>query len=158
MCSIVGIDKQLVIDNENGSGGAQKLMKGIDSAYWRSVYNDSIALYKGMEELSRIKKEGDPYGLQIWCASMWSELWNGWKRGANIIVPKEFNFCWATCSSEKWYDVSFFHNAGVPNANQGMFFKADYIDKFPFNSDLQIEESRCSRKYYDLLKSINSCL
>lgn len=158
MCSLVGIDKEIVIQNEEGSGGAQKLMKGIDSEYWASVYKDSIDLYKGMQELSKRKKEGDPYGLQIWCASMWSELWNGWKRGANIVVPKEFDFCWATCSSNRWDDVSFFHNAGVPDSNQRMFYKADYIDKYPFSVNLDIDELRCSKKYYDFLNKIDSCL
>ena len=158
MCEIIDIDRNIVRSNQNNSGGAQKLMKNINSEYWAQVYSNSLALYNGLGDLKNSKKDGDPYGIQIWCASMWSELWTAWKLGFNVIVPKEFDFCWATCPSDRWGQVSFFHNAGVPDSKQGMFFKADYINKYPFNSNLEINESRCSYKYYAYLKSISSNL
>ena len=158
MCEIIGIDKELVKNNQDNSGGAQKLMKNINSDYWKQVYDNSLNLYNGLQELANQKKEGDPYGLQIWCASMWAELWTAWKLGHEVIVPKEFDFCWATCPIERWDQVSFFHNAGVPDNKQGMFFKADYIDKYPFNTHLEISQRRCSYKYYQFLKSFRSHL
>ena len=158
MCEIIGIDKELVKGNQDNSGGAQKLMKNINADYWRQVYDNSLNLYNGLQELANQKKEGDPYGLQIWCASMWAELWTAWKLGHEVIVPKEFDFCWATCPTERWDQVSFFHNAGVPDNKQGMFFKADYIDKYPFNTNLEISQRRCSYKYYQFLKSFRSHL
>lgn len=158
MCEIIGIDKELVKGNQDNSGGAQKLMKNINADYWRQVYDNSLNLYNGLQELANQKKEGDPYGLQIWCASMWAELWTAWKLGHEVIVPKEFDFCWATCPTERWDQVSFFHNAGVPDSKQGMFFKADYIDKYPFNTNLEISQRRCSYKYYQFLKSFRSHL
>lgn len=158
MCEIIGIDKELVKNNQDNSGGAQKLMKNINSDYWKQVYDNSLNLYNGLQELANQKKEGDPYGLQIWCASMWAELWTAWKLGHEVIVPKEFDFCWATCPIERWDQVSFFHNAGVPDSKQGMFFKADYIDKYPFNTHLEISQRRCSYKYYQFLKSFRSHL
>lgn len=158
MCEIIGIDKELVKNNQDNSGGAQKLMKNINADYWRQVYDNSLNLYNGLQELASQKKEGDPYGLQIWCASMWAELWTAWKLGHEVIVPKEFDFCWATCPIERWDQVSFFHNAGVPDNKQGMFFKADYIDKYPFNTNLEISQRRCSYKYYQFLKSFRSHL
>lgn len=158
MCEIIGIDKELVKSNQNNSGGAQKLMKNINADYWKQVYDNSLNLYNGLQELANQKKEGDPYGLQIWCASMWAELWTAWKLGHEVIVPKEFDFCWATCPIERWDQVSFFHNAGVPDNKQGMFFKADYIDKYPFDTDLEISQRRCSYSYYKFLKSFKSVL
>jgi hypothetical protein len=158
MCEIIGIDKELVKNNQNNSGGAQKLLKNINADYWKQVYDNSLSLYNGLQELANEKKEGDQYGLQIWCASMWAELWTAWKLGYEVIVPKEFDFCWATCPIERWDQVSFFHNAGVPDNNQGMFFKADYIDKYPFNTNLEISQRRCSYKYYQFLKSFSSHL
>jgi hypothetical protein len=109
-------------------------------------------------DLAKEKKEGDAYGLQIWCASMWAELWTAWKLGHEVIVPKEFDFCWATCPVERWNQVSFFHNAGVPDANQGMFFKADYINKYPFDTNIEVSKRRCSYNYYQFIKSIKSHL
>ena len=158
MCEIIGIDRSIVEDNQNNSGGAQKLMKGIDSEYWRQVYENSVTLYDELCKMSNLKKEGDPYGIQTWTASMWAELWTAWKLGHKVVVPKEFDFCWATCPIEEWDRLNFFHNAGVPDNKQGMFFKADYIDKYPFGLNLEIDNSRCSYNYYKLLESINSCL
>jgi hypothetical protein len=158
MCEIVGIDRNIVEANQASSGGAQKLMKGIDSSYWSDVYRDAVNLYNGLGDLAKTRKEGDPYGIQIWCASMWSELWNGWKRGKTVVVPKEFDFAWATCPVARWDKVPFFHNAGVPDNKQKMFFKAEFINKYPFDSQLDIGKERCSYKYYEYLKSIDSCL
>jgi len=158
MCKTIGISKEIVIQNQKKSGGAQKLMKNVTADYWREVYENSINLYETLKSVSHIKKEGDPNGIQVWTASMWSELWTAWKRGFNTEVPREFDFCWATCPIERWSDVSFFHNAGVADNKSGMFFKAEYIDKLPYATNLQINDKRCSYNYYKQLKSINSCL
>ena len=37
MCKVVGIDKAVVKANQENSGGAQKLMKGLTSQYWEKV-------------------------------------------------------------------------------------------------------------------------
>lgn len=158
MCKTVGISKDVVIRNQKNSGGAQKLMKNLTSDYWREVYDNSINLYRTLKSVSHIKKEGDPNGIQIWTASMWAELWTAWKRGFNVEVPKSFDFCWATCHSDRWDNVSFFHNAGVADNKSGMFFKAEYIDKLPYQTNLHLNNERCSYKYYKHLKSIQSCL
>ena len=158
MCHTIGIDKEKVISNQKKSGGAQKLMKNVTYEYWEQVYINSINLYNNLKLVKDIKKEGDPNGIQIWTASMWAELWTAWKMGYNIEVPKEFDFAWATCPSVRWDDVAFFHNAGVPNNSSKMFFKADYINKYPYMSSLELDQKRCSYNYYKLIKSINSCL
>ena len=87
-----------------------------------------------------------------------NQLWTGWKLGHQIVVPPEFDFCWATCPSSRWEDVYFFHNAGVPSSNQGMFYKAQYMDKLPFNEGLKLSDSRCSYMYYNIIESVDSCL
>ena len=117
-----------------------------------------IPLYDKLLSLQHVKSEGDPYGIQAWTASMWAELWTGWKLGHSVVVPPEFDFCWATCPSSRWEEVYFFHNAGVPSSDQGMFYKANYMDKYPFNEKLELSDSRCSYNYYKLIESVDSCL
>ena len=156
MCQTVNIDRSIVESNQNNSGGAQKLIKNVTREYWARVYKTSLDLYDVLKKVSHIKKNGDQYGIQIWTASMWAELWTAWKMGYHIEVPKDFDFCWATCNVAKWDELSFFHNAGVPNASSGMFFKADYIDKFPYGTDIKVDDNRCSYKYYEIVKSIDS--
>ena len=58
MCQIVGIDCELVKENEQCSGGAQYLLRDVDEYYWEKVYYDSIKIkylfdnYKYIYELS----------------------------------------------------------------------------------------------------------
>jgi hypothetical protein len=158
MCSQVGISKKLIEFNKNNSGGAQKLMKNLTSHYWRKVEQDSKDLYNLLTKMQHVRKEGDPNGIQAWTASMWAELWNAWFFGHHVEVPKEFDFAWATCPSDRWDELYFFHNAGVVNSTQGMFHKASYMDNIPFETDLQLDPNRCSYRYYEMIKSIKSCL
>jgi hypothetical protein len=158
MCETVGIKREVVEANQKNSGGAQKLMKNVNADYWRQVYDNSINLYRELKKVSHVKKNDDPNGIQIWTASMWAELWTAWKLGHTVIVPKEFDFCWATCPIERWNDLSFFHNAGVPNNESGMFFKADYINKYPYLDNVDVSAKRCSYNYYNHLKTFKSCL
>ena len=152
MCELVGINPAIVEMNEPHSGGAQKLIKNVDAQYWRDVERDSNKLYLELGELKKTKKEGDAYAIQIWCASMWAELWNAWKRGHQVRVPKAFDFAWATCPVSRWHNVSFYHNAGVVGPNHKMFYKGKYVDSFPYQDEIEIEPSRCSIYYYDWVK------
>lgn len=154
MCNSIGIDKQLVIDNQNNSGGAQKLFKNINADYWKQVYDNQMKLWYAMGTVEHIKKEGDPYGIQRWTASMWAELWTGWLLGYEIRVPKEFDFCWATDGVGRWHDLAFFHNAGVTGPQHKQFFKADYINRLPYTERLEINPDSASYKYWCWVKTV----
>jgi hypothetical protein len=158
MCGQIGIKKEIVKANKHNSGGAQKLMKNLTSTYWKKVEIDARALYNMLNKMQNVKNEDDPYGIQSWTASMWAELWNAWYFGKHVEVIKEFDFCWATCPISRWDDVYFFHNAGVQNNNQEMFYKAEYMHKYPFGIDLKISDKRCSYNYYEIIKGMKSCL
>lgn len=158
MCHTVGIDRLLVEANQQNSGGAQKLMKNVTSDYWTEVNVHSNNLYDTLKKVAHIKPKDHPYGIQVWTASMWAELWTAWKRGHTVEVPKEFDFCWATCPIDRWDDLSFFHNAGVANPNSGMFYKAEFIDKLPYSDDNQYSDRTCSYRYAEIVRSTDSCL
>jgi len=58
MCRIVKIEPELAKANQSNSGGAQHLMKGLTTEYWKNVKQDSLALYKFManrESAERVK-------------------------------------------------------------------------------------------------------
>jgi len=158
MCDVVGISKELVKDNQNNSGGAQKLMKNLTAEYWDLVERYSFELYDVLLKLQHVREDGSEHGIQAWTASMWAELWTAWKRGIEVVVPRQFDFCWATCHSKKWDNVFFFHNAGVTSDKDGMFHKAKYMDSYPYDSNDDVSEYKCSYYYYKLIKSIDSCL
>ena len=87
-------------------------------------------------------------------------LWNAWKRGFTVETPDEFKFAWATDIVERWDEMAFFHNAGVPNANEKMFFKGNYTMTLPYDEELDLDPSRCSYKYFEVVKNTgrNTCL
>jgi hypothetical protein len=152
MCDAIGIRKQLVLDNQRNSGGAQKLFKNISQHYWRKVYEHQMKLYKAMQTVAHIKKENDPYGIQIWTASMWAELWTGLMMGKQIRVPKEFDFCFAVDNISVFDRLSFYHNAGVSSSNDGYFFKGDYINQLPYNNCSEPSKEFTSHFYWEWIE------
>mgnify|MGYP003632428745 FL=1 len=168
MCSIAGIEKRFVVQNQGGSGGAQKLIKKVDSKYWKDVYDLSMRFWREVPVVSeRIKKEkqskGEPYHeLQHWTMSMWAELWTGWKLGKSTRVVKEFNFMFATNPIGDWDTYPFFHNAGVMgNDRDKLFYKGDYDSKLPYKLGLlNADKSKASFRYYQWIKEVGatSCL
>jgi hypothetical protein len=154
MCDLAGIDHHIVEANEMMSGGAQKLLKGVDADYWQEVEDVSNALYFGLGELKDKKSDGDPYGVQIWCASMWAELWCLWKRGIETKVVPEFDFAWATCGAPRWDKVSFYHNAGAIDDSTGMFVKGKYVNVDPIGLDIKgLDPNRCSYLYWKWIEN-----
>lgn len=156
MCEIVGIDKEIIKDNELNAIGAQYLMKGIDWKFWEEVETDCERLFKEITELNNIKKRENPsyHELQIWCADMWAVLWGLWKRGKETICDPHLEFSWGTSTEGDWDRLNIFHNAGVVSGNDGLFYKANYISRLPYNDELEIRGGTASKKYYDLVKEV----
>jgi hypothetical protein len=155
MCDIVKIDEKIVEDNELNGIGAQYIIKGVTSRFWENVENDCEKLFTDITELNRIKRINDSeyHEIQIWCADMWAVLWNGWKMGKNTICHSNMEFSWATSSDNLWNSCNIFHNAGVVNSTTGLFFKAEYMDKLPYNEVLDIKEGTTSYEYWKLIQN-----
>ena len=153
MIDIVGIDEKTVIDNQNSSGGAQYILKGIDKYFWHDVEKDAVRLFKEVTQMNVEKKQEDPnyHEIQIWCADMWAVLWNLWKRNKETIVTKDMDFSWATTHADQWHKNAIYHNAGVTNGDSGMFYKGMFINKIPELS-LVLKTDKCSYKYYKILQ------
>lgn len=161
MCEIMDLSEKLIEDNELNSIGAQYLMKNVDYNYWNIVERDSEVLFKDITELNNKKKKEDPthHELQIWCADMWAVLWGSWRLGNKTVCHKNFEFSWGTSSEEEFNKLNIMHNAGVTNAGE-LFYKANYMNKLPYNEDLNIKEGTASKKYWDVILKIGqkSCL
>ena len=155
MLSIVGIEEETVKLNQENSGGAQYLIKGIDKQFWEDVEKDCVNLYKDISALNADKKIADPnhHELQIWCADMWAVLWNLWKRNKETAVIKELDFSWATSSINEWSTKAIFHNAGVTSDREDLFFKGKYIDTYP-DLTLELSDKFCSYNYYNIIKKL----
>ena len=82
---------------------------------------------------------------------MWAVLWNLWKRKKDTRIVKEMDFTWATTPINEWHQKAIYHNAGVTNSTEGMFYKGEYINKMP-ELNLDISRDRCSHNYYKLIQ------
>lgn len=114
MAEIVGIDKQVIIDNEKNTGGCQYILKDIDADFWRDVTEHCLYIYTRSKVINKTFFESESKGFQSWAlGDMCGVLWNLWKRGKQTQCPEELNFNWATTPIDKYYDYALFHNAGV---------------------------------------------
>ena len=151
MCSIVGIEKEVVEANQKNSGGAQYILNKVDKYYWYDVEKDAQRIFDEITLLSQEVSEDGKLPIQIWTAGMWSMLWNLWKRNKNTIVHDKMSFSWATSPLKNWHKNAIYHNAGITSSMKGSFYKGEYISKFP-PLNLDIENKNCSYNYYNLLK------
>jgi hypothetical protein len=161
LCSIAGVSEELVIENQENSGGAQYLMKGLTHEFWRDVKLVSLALYKFMSdsEIQERKTLSDEdlktYNpIQKWCADMWAVFWCGLKQGRKIRISKELDFSWSsTMGHEEWLNSNILHNAGVIGNEDGKyFFKNDYRFKEPWDEDFSNIDTNSNS--YNYLQSV----
>ena len=162
MCDVFGIDKQVVEDNEMNAIGAQYLKKGATYDYWDLVEKRCEVLFKDITALNNEKKRIDPtyHELQIWCSDMWAVLWLAWQMGAETRCHPNMEFSWGTSIEEDFYRLNIMHNAGVTSPNEGLFYKAQYMNSYPYDLDLKINEGSASKKYYEQIQKVEkiTCL
>ena len=79
---------------------------------------------------------------------MWAVLWNGWLRGNQSVCHDNFKFTWATERIESWDENNIYHNAGVTNNTSNLFYKADYMNKYPYNVTLELKNDMSSYNYW----------
>lgn len=160
MCSLAKISPEMVEANQSGSGGAQYLMKGVTSDFWREVLQDTLTLYKYMadrEGQDRLKLPPEQQAsfnpIQKWCADMWAVLWGAWKMGAQTVITPELDFSWGTSDVATYDRCKIMHNAGVTDSTKNtLFYKADFRYKDPFNEDFSyVDKNKASIKYVDAI-------
>lgn len=148
MCEIIGINPDVVKENNNNSGGAQYVVKGVTGEMFEKIEQDSIKLYAYLCE-QEPKWDKSFYPIQKWTAGMWAELWNFWLFGFQTIVDKDIDFAWSTGLIQDIEKHPILHNAGVTDSSNGLFFKGDFINEKPYFKNLDLDKSRCSAWYYD---------
>jgi hypothetical protein len=122
LCDIVGINKQLLIDNDKNTGGVQYIFKNIDAPFWRKIQEDTLSIRSYLLNMNKEFYKSENDGWQSWCADLWAIQFNLWMRGKSKVI-NELSFCWAPDSIEKLKTTSIYHNAGVT---------AEFIDRVPY--------------------------
>jgi hypothetical protein len=154
MCDIVGINKLIPKLMNSNSGGAQYIVKDTTPDFWDKVEKDSLKLYNHFcaTEHLHIQKNDHDYPIQKWTAGMWSVLWNAWLFGHETKVDKRLDFGWSTNDISDVDKYCILHNSGVLDKNSGLFFKTDYLNKLPYNDNLDITKTKASYYYWSEVK------
>jgi hypothetical protein len=151
-----GLSRRIAVENQDGSGGAQYLLKNIDAQFWQDVFEGCITVKMNLAGVNKTFFESEDKGFQSWCGDMWSILFNLWRRGSKTACPPEMDFCWATDPIEKWDKVQIYHDAGAHTREirpgHRLFLKREhkYINNLstPFEDDLSfVSEEYCSKNY-----------
>lgn len=139
----LGLSENILEQNEQGSGGAQYLLKNIDYTFWDNVYNDSVTIRRYLSFINKRFFESEEKGFQSWTADMWAVLWNLWKQNKITKCPKDFDFCWATDPYKAIDSHYIYHNAGA-TGTPNIFYKGKYANNV-----------NCPQADIDYLKSIS---
>ncbi|KGE16125.1 hypothetical protein [Sphingobacterium deserti] len=163
MCEIVGLDKQMLEQEDENTGGAQYIIKAVDVNFWRKVEADSEALYCLLRDAnldlwkgrypSKRERKGEVNDIQPWCADMWAILWNLWIIGKKVEIHQELKFTWPYSPIEDWYKSPIQPYAGVTSEEQLSFKKNNYLHFPPWYDGMlkQIPSTNCS---YEIVKQI----
>lgn len=165
LLSLIGVEKQVAIDNNEHSGGAQYLLKNIDSTFWNKVMNDCMIIRTYLQKVNKDFFESESKGFQSWCADMWAVLWNIWFRNQETKVVPEMDFAWSTDAIEKLNSCAILHNAGIISVKHGSwpaFYKGKYHNGGDPTNDIHLdavlnnEESQkhCNWYYANKLKEL----
>lgn len=144
ICSLVGIDKKVVEENDKiNTGGVQYILKNINANFWKKVEKDCLLIRQHLLNVNKEFFESEAKGWQSWCADLWAVQFNLWYSNKETKVVPEMEFAWSSDSISKLDKVGILHNAGVTGRKLGnipVFYKGDYHRaKSPF-SDPYLEE------------------
>ena len=129
VCTIVGIDKQVVIDNNLNTGGVQYILKNVDAAFWKKVEEDVLKIRVHLQQVNKEFFKDENTGIQSWCADLWAVQFNLWFFNRQTKVAKELDFAWSTDPISKIDTYPILHNAGIVSET-GNGYPAFYKGKY----------------------------
>ena len=138
VCTIVGIDKQVVIDNNSNTGGVQYILKNVDAAFWKKVEEDVLKIRVHLQQVNKEFFKDENTGIQSWCADLWAVQFNLWFFNRTSKVAKELDFAWSTDPISKIDTYPILHNAGIVSET-GNGYPAFYKGKYHQGIDPTID-------------------
>lgn len=138
VCTIVGIDKQVVIDNNSNTGGVQYILKNVDAAFWKKVEEDVLKIRVHLQHVNKEFFKDENTGIQSWCADLWAVQFNLWFFNKESKVVKELDFAWSTDPISKIDSYPILHNAGIVSET-GNGYPAFYKGKYHQGTDPTID-------------------
>jgi hypothetical protein len=131
---LTGITREIAEANNEHSGGAQYLLKNIDSDFWDKVLQDCLVIRTHLLNINKEFFENENKGFQSWCADMWAVLWAIWHRKQEAKIIPEMDFAWSSDPIEKIKRMGLLHNAGIIG-DQANGYPAFYKGKYHTGQD-----------------------
>lgn len=155
LAKIGGITVDILQSYNKNSGGAQYILKGIDSEFWEDVERTCIEIRKYLFlDVNKKYFPSENHGFQSWCADMWAVNFCLWKRGKKTQTTELLDFSWATDSVETYNRKPIFHNAGATPKRKALFYKGDWIHKSPIGQKIVVESKYASSKYVEAIQKV----
>ena len=161
---ICGTTREQIALNSPNIGGAQYILKGINSQFWTDCFNYTCEIKLFLSNMNQIFMQGETFqekednGFQSWCADMWSIMFSLLGKGRKVICPKELDFAWSCDRIERAQTTSILHDAGITSdakiriafeKNEDgtnkfedcpVFYKGHWNDKSPLEDREYLEE------------------
>jgi hypothetical protein len=128
LCTIVGIDKQTVLDNNFNTGGVQYILKNVNVDFWKKVEKDVLLIRTHLLAFNKEFFKDENSGIQSWCADLWAVQYNLWLYGETRVI-NELDFAWSTDPIQRIDSHNILHNAGITGTFMNdvpMFYKGKY--------------------------------
>lgn len=158
VCAIGNISHDLYKSYDRKTGGAQYILKGIDSFFWQDVEDMCTHLRNNLmwgkpDSINTKYFPNEDAGVQSWCADMWAVNMSLWKRGLKTDITTLLDFSWATDSANTYHKKPIYHNAGAL-PRHGFFRKTDWIDKWPLGKVHTAPETSANWFYVQALNKV----
>jgi hypothetical protein len=159
MAEIGGISINTIKNYDKRTGGAQSILKGVDSDYWKDVEDMSMEIRKKFfynieGSINRKYFPSESAGWQSWTCDMWALNFALWKRGKKTEVTPALDFSWATDSYQTYLRKPIFHLAGATKGNNGMFYKGAWIDKSPLYKPHKVNKDNATYAYIQAMAEV----
>lgn len=168
--SILGSSRKIAEENDEGNGGVQYLLKGVDADFWNDVYVGIlyvVTYFKNLAQqfmIGNSPQEKERNGFQSWCADLYTIPTLMWKKGLKTLVTKELDFTLRDTPIEEYYKKPIYHDAGLSSVIidgvEHKLFDKNKIEyknniKTPFEDDLSfVSPLFCSYKYAEEIKNL----
>lgn len=159
LCDIGGISLELMKSYNGKTGGAQYLLKGVDSQFWLDIEKNVILIRKAFmhsqpESINARYFSSEAAGFQSWCADMWALNMALWARGKKTDISSELDFSWATDTAETYQKKPIFHNAGATRGHTGIFYKGKWINRSPIGLNHAVKKDSASWFYVQAINDV----
>lgn len=155
LAEIGEITPEVIKKYDRRTGGAQYILKNIDSLFWEDVEQMCLRIRKYlMEDVNKKYFASENAGFQSWCADMWAVNFSLWKRGIETDITNHMDFSWATDHIDVYYKKPIFHNAGVNGYSKGMFYKVAWQNRSPLGLKFAVSKNFASSMYAEAIRKV----